>query len=153
MGLLHFFWATVASQVIPLCQHISECSIGKYCDNTYTCSICNYVTPETCDALQVECCSDEFLTHCVTNPHECPPLPIATSMNQGLYIFNVIAAIGSVSYLTVGIYINKYQKRLEGLYIIPHYVYWVALYGLVKDGIHFSRIKCGFIRAEYSSLE
>jgi hypothetical protein len=157
MATYLFVWSLLrscAGQVIPLCQHLSECSIGQYCDNTYMCSTCNYVTPETCDALGVECCSDEFLRHCVTNPHNCPPPPPAPpSMNQGLFMFNVILAIVSVSYLTVGIYINKYLRRLEGLHILPHYTGWVGLYGLVKDGIHFTRVRCGSARADYDSLE
>ena len=151
MTLLLFLWSSV-SQVIPLCQKLSDCKIGEYCDNTYSCSICNYVTPETCDALQVECCTDEFLRHCPTNPHACPPPPVQTNTIQGLYVFNVIFFVTTISYLIVGSYINKYQKAKEGLSILPNYNSWVGLSSLVKDGFHFIRIKMNR-KADYEILE
>ena len=151
MTLLLFLWSSVA-QVIPICQKLSDCQIGEYCDNTFSCSICNYVTPETCDALHVECCTDGFLEHCPTNPHECLPTPVTPITNQVLYTFNVIFFVSTISYLAVGSYINKYQKVKEGLHIVPNYNTWSGLFGLVKDGIHFSLMKFSY-NYNYTMLE
>ena len=153
MTLLFVVWSSVG-QVIPIltCQKHGDCKIGEYCDNTFSCSICNYVTPETCDAIRVECCTDEFLRHCPSDPHKCPAKPVETQTNQGLYMFNVIFFITTISYLIVGSYINKYQKGKQGLYILPNYNSWVGLKGLVQDGIHFTQIKIGN-RIPYDSLE
>ena len=144
MTLLLFLWSSLGQ--LPMCQTISDCHIGEYCDNTFSCSICNYVTPETCDALRVECCSEQFLKHCVTNPHECPPRPVTTVTNRGLFMFNVVFSVSTIAYLVIGSYINKYQKMKKGLPILPNYNSWSGLIGLVKDGIRFTHVKMGRVR-------
>ena len=63
------------------CNQQSDCPAGEYCDSTQSCYACTYITPDRCDAENrstgrpPNCCSQEFLEHCRTDPFHCnrPP--------------------------------------------------------------------------------
>jgi len=145
------------AQVLPLCNQQSDCQIGTYCGNTNLCYDCSYIYPGECNTLNTNCCSLEFLKQCTTNPYQCtvpsnPPTPITQKTHNLLFMFTIIFFIVSINYLILGFWVNKYHKQKVGLSIVPNYNSWCVLYGLVKDGIHFTRMKFGN-RLGYNVLE
>jgi len=151
-----FIYSFIYQQVLPLCNQQSDCSVGTYCAYSNLCYDCSYIEPGLCDVLNDNCCSQLFLTQCTSNPYQCPlpgipSIPEQDNKRNGLVMFNVIFFIGSISYMSIGSYRNKYIKRKEGWHIIPNYESWKSLYGLVKEGCQFTYRK--LIRNNYESLE
>ena len=64
-----------------------------------------------------------------------------TTMDDGLYMFLLIFSIGSIFYLSIGSYYNKYVLQRRGIEIIPNINFWNNLCGLVRDGFYFSFYK------------
>jgi hypothetical protein len=84
----HRYW--LLSWVLAACEIICPVRIGRlvrmppplvhrYCDGGNTCFTCSFISPSTCDAFDNDCCSDEFLVQCPSNPANCdiapPPAP------------------------------------------------------------------------------
>ena len=134
------------SQVIFFCNKQSDCYIGAYCDASSECYDCSYIMPTYCDALNTDCCSKEFLVQCVNNPYQCPidnKIPYSIKkMDDKLFMFLLIFTMGSMSYLSIGSYRNKYINQKTGVEILPNINFWKNIYGLVKDGCFFSFSKC-----------
>jgi len=68
--------------------------------------------------------------------------PIACNLNHpkgkklsgGSVILIIVLCFGIV-YLAGGLVVNKLVRHQEGLEIIPNYVFWISIPGLVKDGV------------------
>ena len=131
-----------SSQVIFFCNKQSDCHLDTYCNASSECYDCSYITPTYCDALNTDCCSNEFLVQCVNNPHQCPidnKTPKGTDeMEFRLFMFLLSFTILSISYLSIGSYRNKCINGKKGIEIIPNINFWKNVYGLVKDGCFFS---------------
>ena len=147
----------IKGQVLPLCNKQSECQIGYYCGDTNLCYTCSYISPGDCDTLNTDCCSKDFLQQCKMNPYKCqlpsnPSQPIDPSIDNTLFLFNLIFFMGLVSYVSVGSYRNKYLHQKKGIQIMPNYEFWKSVMGLVKDGCIFTSSNlCS--RNQYGSLE
>lgn len=147
-----YLYSFIYQQVLPICNKLSDCFIGTYCSSYNLCYDCSYIEPGTCDALNDNCCTHLFLSQCSTNPYQCTiPNNSKTNKRNGLFMFNLIFFISSISYLSIGSYRNKYLKQKEGWYIIPNYESWKSLLGLVKEGFQFSYHKLK--RDNYELLE
>jgi len=133
---LYYLIYPIYAQYIKLCNRQEECYEDTYCNYLSSCVDCNRITPTKCDALNDDCCSNEFLKQCHDNPHMCNNIITKTS-NIG-YGFLTTFIMFTISYLICGSYYNKYAKRKEGFEILPNYNFWCNLKGLVKDGISFS---------------
>jgi len=137
----------VRSQVLPTCTQQSDCSLQSYCSIYNLCYDCSYIDPSYCDALNSDCCSTQFLQQCSSNPYLCsvnpspspPPSQIQEDvMNPTLKFGCIVVGLSSVSYISIGVYRNKYIHQKKGKDIFPHIQFWESMYGLVKDGISFT---------------
>ena len=134
----YLIYSTYA-QYIKLCNKQDECYEDTYCNYLSSCVDCNKITPTKCDALNDDCCSNEFLKQCHDNPHMCNNNNnVITKTSNFGYGFLTTFTIFTISYLIGGCYYNKYAKKKSGLDVIPNLDFWSNLKGLVKDGISFS---------------
>ena len=139
--MLLYLCKLIYSQVLPRCTQQSDCDIQSYCSINNICVDCSYIAPQTCDALYSECCSNDFLHQCSSNPYQCKitePIVTDTSMNPQLKLATISLCMVTVSYISVGAYRNKYLYQKKGMDIFPHRHLWESLYGLVKDGCSFA---------------
>ena len=65
----------------PSCpdQKHSSCDSGLYCDQSSNCYDCSFISFDSCDAADGDCCSDAFLKQCPDNPYQCAPKVACTS--------------------------------------------------------------------------
>jgi hypothetical protein len=59
------------------CTGASDCRVGQYCDFRHVCYNCSYLSAK-CDAVDLDCCSDVFVSRCPSDPLHChrrvPPI-------------------------------------------------------------------------------
>jgi hypothetical protein len=53
-------------------------------------------------------------------------------------LFAILASVAFVVYCIVGVLVNKFKWKMEGLLIIPNWPFWSVLPFLFKDGIVFT---------------
>ena len=144
--MLLYLCKMIYAQVLPTCTQQSDCRLQSYCSINNICYGCSYIEPTYCDALYSDCCSTQFIHQCPSNPYQCsvnpPPSPQIQEdvMNPTLQVGCVIVGLSSVSYISIGVYRNKYIHQKKGKDIFPHIQFWESVYGLVKDGISFTYV-------------
>jgi len=160
----HIIWTLLSlpisySQFLQSCQSQLDCLSGSYCEDVHFCSDCSYIDSSYCNSIN-GCCSPSFLQQCPSNPYQCSIQPtkqfsIVGTPSYNLHKFLLIFVIVSSSYLSSGMYYNKYMKQKEGIYIIPNMNTWNSLCGLVRDGMYYSIdiIHRRFCRSDYDPLE
>jgi hypothetical protein len=63
-------------------------------------------------------------------------------------LFAILASVAFVVYCIVGVLVNKFKWKMEGLFIIPNWPFWKVLPFLFKDGLvyAFTGIKILFFK-------
>lgn len=147
MYLFLQLYNTIYSQVIFFCNQHIDCYQESYCDKLLECSYCSQITSQFCDSFDDNCCSQDFLTQCPTNPNHCPKNSppssnnIHNSMNPYLGIFLITFTSATIIYTSLGCYYN-YKKEKPKNELFPHLSFWKQIPGLVKDGIFYSIQTC-----------
>lgn len=81
-------------------------------------------------------------------------LPLAVSTNLG-WTVTFLAIVGVMGYLAIGMTIEHRRTGAKGIAALPHRRFWLGMYGLVRDGLHFSAGHVGLplgTRAQYSQV-
>lgn len=132
------------TQLIFNCNSHKDCYVNSYCNKKNICESCDNITPNYCNGIKNDCCSNDFLKQCQESTYTC--ITNDTNNNtiykiNGVNFFLYFFFISSFFYLSYGIYFNKYVKNNKGIDIIPNINFWLNLYSLVKDGIYFTKNK------------
>ena len=141
-----FLLKYIPRQVILTCDKQTKCIVGDYCSSHNLCYTCSYITNNHCDSL-TGCCSQAFLHQCPDSPYPCENTNTDTNTDtinpssNGLHTFLIVFCVGSLSYISVGSYWNKYVREKKGCDIVPNKQYWISLFSLVEDGIWFTLSK------------
>ncbi len=149
-----FLLKYIPQQVILTCQRQTDCLVGNYCNLNKLCYSCSYIDRNNCDSMN-GCCSQDFLFQCPGSPYPCENTNMDTinPSSNGLHTFLIVFCVGSLSYISVGSYWNKYVREKKGSDIFPNKRSWISLFRLVEDGINFtfSRMR-GCVRSRYDII-
>ena len=159
--VIYLFTFTNA-QLIIYCNNHNDCYPNYYCNNQLQCENCIDIIPNSCNALNSDCCSSKLLSQCTNNPYKCIKVirkPDYTNSNIiSLHFFLIFFLFSFISYFSLGIYYNKYILNYKGAKIIPNVNLWINTGLLVKDGIYFSFNNFSFFlnnlgRSNYESIK
>lgn len=80
--------------------------------------------------------------------------PVADGGFDYGWVFVIIVLVGAFLYFVLGIIILKFAMHKEGREVVPNVEFWVALPGLVWDGIKFlfGKFRQCCCRGEYESV-
>ena len=135
-----FLLKYIPQQVILTCQRQTDCLVGNYCNLNKLCYSCCYITQTRCDSMN-GCCSKYFLFQCKTSSYLCKtPNEITdnTTTTNNLHTFLIMFCVGSLTYISLGTYWNKFVKGKTGYDIFPNKQRWISLFSLAEDGIYFT---------------